>query len=247
MAVDGQQSNPSFLRSAGVGSAFAVGWTPCVGPVLAAILGLASTQSSVPQATVLLTAYTAGFSIPFLLVGLFFSHARRLFRLIAPHLEAVSVVSGALIIVMGILVFTNSVINLNTLFGFAQVDEVGGQLSLGLAGLLVAFAAGLVSVVSPCVLPMVPVYMLYITGSSLDDRGAIEASGSAVFLHSLSFVLGFGVIFIVLGASVGFIGSFLRDELFNQLAGALLIVLGLQLAGVINIPFLQMQRRLSSA
>ena len=247
MAIAVRQSTPGFLRSAGVGSAFAVGWTPCVGPVLAAILGLASTQSSILQATALLTAYTAGFAVPFLLVGIFFSQARRLFRLIAPYLEAVSVVSGALIIVMGILVFTNSVINLNTVFAFAQVDDVSGTVSLGLAGLLVAFAAGIVSVVSPCVLPMVPVYMLYITGSSIDGAGEISERNSVVFLHSLFFVIGFGVVFIVLGASVGLLGTFLRDGLFNQLAGALLIVLGLQLAGVINIPFLQTQRRLSSA
>jgi cytochrome c biogenesis protein CcdA len=247
MAVDGQRATPSLLRSAGVGSAFAVGWTPCVGPVLAAILGLASTQSSVPEATALLTAYTAGFAIPFLLVGVFFSQARRLFRLVGPYLEALSVVSGALIIVMGILVFTSSVINLNTVFSFAQTDDVNGTVSLGLAGLLVAFAAGFISVISPCVLPMVPVYMLYITGSSLDDSGRLDAKRSPVLLHSFSFVAGFGVVFIVLGASAGLVGTFLRDELFAQLAGILLIVLGLQLAGVISIPFLQTQRRLAGA
>ena len=63
-----------------------------------------------------------------------------------------------------------------------------------------------------------------------------------IFFHP-GFVLGFGAIFIVLGASVGLIGTFLRDDIFTKAAGALLMVLGLQLTGVINIPLLQVQRR----
>lgn len=237
-----QTASPGYIRSFGVGSAFAMGWTPCVGPVLAAILGLASTQSGVTEATVLLAVYAAGFSIPFLAIGGFFGGARRVLRLVNPYLDKISFLSGALIIVMGILIFTGSLINLNTFFSFAEVDQVDGQVSLGLVGLIIAFAAGIVSVASPCVLPMVPVYVLYITGSSVSDDGELESAKSP-FLHALAFVLGFGVIFIVLGASVGLIGTVLRDDIFTRAAGALLMVLGLQLAGVINIPFLQVQRR----
>ncbi len=240
------EASPGFLRSFGVGSAFAMGWTPCVGPVLGAILGLASTQSGVPEATALLTAFTAGFAIPFLLIGLFFGAARKIFKLMTPVLEPIAVVSGALIIVMGILVFTDSVINLNSVFSFAEVNQVDGTVSLGATGLIIAFVAGIVSVIPPCVLPMVPVYMLYITGSSTNEAGEVVAARTP-FFHSVFFILGFGLVFIVLGASVGLIGSFLRDDLFNRFAGLLLIVLGLQLAGVINIPFLQIQRRAVNA
>ena len=238
----GQTASPGYVRSFGVGSAFAMGWTPCVGPVLGAILGLASTQSGVAEATILLSVYTAGFALPFLAMGLFFGAARRVFRLLNPYLDGISFVSGSLIIVIGILIFTNSLINLNSVFTFIEVDQVSGEARLGLTGLIVAFGAGIVSVVSPCVLPMVPVYMLYITGSSVNEAGQLESTRSPLF-HSLFFVLGFGLVFIVLGASVGLIGTVLRDDVFNRLAGALLIVLGLQLAGVINIPFLQVQRR----
>ncbi len=242
----GQNAAPGYLRSAGVGSAFAMGWTPCVGPVLGAILGLASTQAGVAEATILLTAYTAGFSLPFLAMGLFFGAARRIFQLINPFLEGISFFSGVLIIVVGIMIFTNSLINLNTLFTFIEVDQVSGTASLGLIGLAVAFGAGVVSVFSPCVLPMVPVYMLYITGASVDGEGQLSSPRSP-FAHSLAFIVGFGLIFIILGASVGLIGTVLRDDIFNRFAGALLMVLGLSLAGVINIPFLQIQRRVVNA
>ena len=242
----GQNAPPGYLRSIGVGSAFAMGWTPCVGPVLGAILGLASTQTGVVEATILLSAYTAGFSIPFLAMGVFFGAARRVFKLLNPFLEGISFFSGVLIIVVGLLIFTNSLVNLNTVFTFFEVDQVSGTASLGVVGLAVAFGAGIVSVFSPCVLPMVPVYMLYITGSSVDEKGEL-ASPRSPFAHSLAFVLGFGVIFIILGASVGLIGTVLRDDIFNRFAGALLIVLGLSLAGVLNIPFLQMQRRVVNA
>ncbi len=241
----GQNAAPGYLRSAGVGSAFAMGWTPCVGPVLGAILGLASTQAGVAEATIL-TAYTAGFSLPFLAMGLFFGAARRIFQLINPFLEGISFFSGVLIIVVGIMIFTNSLINLNTLFTFIEVDQVSGTASLGLIGLAVAFGAGVVSVFSPCVLPMVPVYMLYITGASVDGEGQLSSPRSP-FAHSLAFIVGFGLIFIILGASVGLIGTVLRDDIFNRFAGALLMVLGLSLAGVINIPFLQIQRRIVNA
>ena len=93
---------------------------------------------------------------------------------------------------------------------------------------------------------MVPVYMLYITGASVDGEGQLSSPRSP-FAHSLAFIVGFGLIFIILGASVGLIGTVLRDDIFNRFAGALLMVLGLSLAGVINIPFLQIQRRVVNA
>lgn len=237
-----QTASPGYARSFGMGSAFAVGWTPCVGPVLAAILGLASTQGGVAEATILLAVYAAGFSIPFLAIGVFFGAARRAFQRVTPFLEQISFASGALIIVAGILIFTDSLVNLNSFFSFAEVEQVDGRTGLGAVGLLVAFVAGTVSVASPCVLPMVPVYMLYITGSSVGAEGRLESTQSPL-LHSLAFVLGFGLVFMVLGASVGLIGTVLRDDVFTKAAGVLLMILGLQLAGVISIPFLQVQRR----
>lgn len=118
-------------------------------------------------------------------------------------------------------------------------------------GLWVALTAGVVSFLSPCVLPLVPSYLSFVTGMSLEDlQGGVDRR--ATFMHSLLFVLGFSIIFIVLGASASFLGSFLRyDEVFGatykvwiaRVGGAVIIVLGLHLTGVLKIAPLLRERR----
>ena len=76
-------------------------------------------------------------------------------------------------------------------------------------GLLVALTAGVLSFLSPCVLPLVPSYLSFVTGMSLEDLQA-GVDRRATLMHSLLFVTGFSLIFITLGASASFLGSFLR-------------------------------------
>jgi len=87
------------------GLAFAVGWTPCVGPILGTILTLAATTPSLSFS--LLLAYSLGLGIPFILMGIFFSRATRLIHSMTKHLKYYNVILGAFIILLGILVFTN--------------------------------------------------------------------------------------------------------------------------------------------
>lgn len=105
--------------------------------------------------------------------------------------------------------------------------------------LAVAFAAGLVSFASPCCLPLVPVYVGFIVGSDADSRRA----RSAALRQSLAFVLGFTVVFVALWASIGLVGYALRDHvsLLRQLGGAVLVVMGLHVAGLISLPVLSRQ------
>ena len=77
-------------------------------------------------------------------------------------------------------------------------------------GLLVALMAGVLSFLSPCVLPLVPSYLSFVTGMSLEDLQE-GVDRKATFIHSLLFVTGFSLIFITLGASASFLGAFLRD------------------------------------
>jgi cytochrome c-type biogenesis protein len=102
-------------------------------------------------------------------------------------------------------------------------------------GLLAAFAAGLVSFLSPCVLPLVPAYLAFMGGASLDELTRREAgpATSVAVRRSFAFVAGFAVVFVAFGASASAIGGFLLDHmvLFSQIAGALIVVLGLHMMG----------------
>ncbi|MFQ5689595.1 MAG: cytochrome c biogenesis CcdA family protein [Gemmatimonadota bacterium] len=117
--------------------------------------------------------------------------------------------------------------------------------SLGIS-LAVAFAAGLLSFLSPCVLPLVPSYVSFVTGMGVEELGA---GGSRVrrtaFVHSLLFVAGFSSIFMAMGASATFLGHLLRQNQvwITRVGGVLVILFGLHLLGVTRLRFLQRERR----
>lgn len=97
-----------YLGSFLIGNAFAIGWTPCVGPILAAILVLAGASSSVFLGTGLLLAYSAGLMLPFLVVGVFTAQTGRFLAQHSRVLRYINYVAGALLIFLGILVFTGN-------------------------------------------------------------------------------------------------------------------------------------------
>jgi cytochrome c-type biogenesis protein len=111
----------------------------------------------------------------------------------------------------------------------------------GPLGPFVAIFAGLLSFVSPCVLPLVPIYIAHLAGNTFSSSGEVAQVRGSTLSHALAFVAGFSVVFILLGASVGLIGYFLRDEIgtLTRIAGVVLVVFGLQFAGILKIPWLE--------
>ncbi|HTX60088.1 MAG TPA: cytochrome c biogenesis protein CcdA [Verrucomicrobiae bacterium] len=111
----------------------------------------------------------------------------------------------------------------------------------------IAFLAGLVSFISPCVLPLVPAYLSLLTGESLEDLKAETAASARAqtIAHALAFVLGFSVIFIALGLTASSIGGALSEHrtLIAQVGGVLVVILGLHMMGMLRIPFLMMDKR----
>ena len=110
-----------------------------------------------------------------------------------------------------------------------------------------AFLAGLVSFISPCVLPLVPSYLSFLTGTSLEDLKA-ESSATAkarVLLHALAFIAGFTLIFVAIGLSASAIGSvFASNKRAVEIAGGtIIVVFGLNMLGVLKIPALMMDKR----
>lgn len=114
--------------------------------------------------------------------------------------------------------------------------------------LLAAFSAGLLSFVSPCVLPLVPSYISYITGLSIEQLTDAEERSkfkAAIIVNALLFIAGFSAVFIAFGASASFIGQMLitYQDHIRRIGGVLIILFGLYLLGVLNINFLQMEHR----
>ena len=112
----------------------------------------------------------------------------------------------------------------------------------------IAFLAGLVSFVSPCVLPMVPAYLSLLTGESLEDLKTEPTARARVqtMAHAFAFVAGFSLIFVGLGLSASAIGGALDAHrvLIAQIGGTLVVVLGLHMMGMLRIPVLMMDARL---
>lgn len=114
--------------------------------------------------------------------------------------------------------------------------------------LAVAFVAGLLSFLSPCVLPLIPSYVGFITGMSVEELQGGARRGTAV-LHGLWFVAGFTLVFVLLGAAASALGSLLRDyqHWLGRIGGVLLMLFGLYLIGVLRPAFLMRERRIDLA
>jgi cytochrome c-type biogenesis protein len=106
------------------GLAFAVAWLPCTGPTLGAILTAAGTEDSVGQGGILLAFYALGLAVPFILSALAFSSVSGFFRFFRDHYNAITVVSGAVLVVMGVLLYSNELTRLNA-EALALMDDLG--------------------------------------------------------------------------------------------------------------------------
>ena len=114
---------------------------------------------------------------------------------------------------------------------------------------IVALFAGLITFLSPCILPVIPSYLAFITGISVEELSHERDRKHArktVITNSLLFILGFSIIFVLLGVSATFIGKFLARNIrwFEIFGGAFVILLGLNFAGVIRLKFLMREKRI---
>ena len=106
------------------GLAFAIAWLPCTGPTLGAILTAAGTEQTVGEGGVLLAFYALGLAVPFLLCAVAFSSVSGFFRFFRDHYTAITVVSGVVLVVMGVMLFTNELTRLNS-EALALMDRLG--------------------------------------------------------------------------------------------------------------------------
>lgn len=158
-----------ILSSVMMGVFFAAGWTPCIGTTLGAILTLGMSQQSAAQAMVLSSGYAIGLGLPFLAIGFGMEKAIRLIARFRKYVRWIEIVSGSLLIIVGLLM----VFDRMTLIAIWALQR-GYFIDLPLGGTvtptyLIAFLAGLLSFLSPCVLPLVPAYVGYLSGRAVRD------------------------------------------------------------------------------
>ena len=127
----------------------------------------------------------------------------------------------------------------------AEIDLI----SLGLApAMLVALLAGIVSFLSPCVLPIVPPYLAYMSGISLPEMQGTKAGRRQTGIAAIFFVMGLSTIFLLLGFTASIFGAFFLQNqvLFGQIAGIVIIIFGLHFLGIFRIGFLNREARLDA-
>ena len=111
---------------------------------------------------------------------------------------------------------------------------------------VIAFFAGILSFISPCILPLVPAYITYMAGISLKEAEDVRSVRKTTLIHSIFFILGFSIIFVFLGASATLLGSLLiaYRDLIRQIGGIIIIIFGIYIMGVLKIPFLDVERKI---
>src|SRR3990170_1587019 len=163
----GRPTSGGLLNSGLFGVLFAAGWTPCVGTTLGAILTLGFSQTTSNQAMVLASGYAFGLGLPFLALALMLERALGLVSRLKKWVRTFQLVSGILLLIIGVMMLTDRI----TLIAiWAQRNGLYLDLPLGGASAptyVAAVAAGLLSFLSPCVLPLVPAYLGYLSGERL--------------------------------------------------------------------------------
>jgi len=155
-----------------MGGAFGLAWTPCIGPILGAIVTIASTQPV--NSYFLFLSYSLGLGIPFIIIGFFANQSQSIIKKLGPKLRYINIGFGIFLIFLGILIFTgliswlaNSPFIIDILI---RIDFFG----LGVEGslnILIAFVAGIVSFLSPCVLPIIPGFLAFLGSAVTDSNG----------------------------------------------------------------------------
>jgi cytochrome c-type biogenesis protein len=168
-----RSTGTSYVGSFLVGIGFAAGWSPCIGPILAAVLAYASTAKTVGQGTLLLFVYSLGLSLPLLATAVALQYVLPVLSRVRRFLPAIEIIAGLIVIGMGFVLVTDSFLRFTgwlyqTFPALANVGT-GPEASGSAVTISASFVAGLVSFISPCVLPLVPVYISYLTGQSIES------------------------------------------------------------------------------
>jgi cytochrome c-type biogenesis protein len=173
--------NWGFLSSMFLGVSFSAGWVPCIGPILSSILVLASDSATAGTGAGLLAIYSLGLGIPFLVTGAAFGTATNFLRRLNRHTHIVSIISGIFLLYVAYLLWSDTLVLLTSRFTsvtnwlldleYAVIDPSNAESTVNnltiIGGAPLAFFAGLISFLSPCVLPLVPAYLGFLSSAAV--------------------------------------------------------------------------------
>lgn len=158
-----------LLSSFMMGVFFAGGWTPCIGTVLGAILTLGMSQASNSQALILSSGYALGLGLPFLALGAWTGKAVKFYARLKKHIHTIEIINGILLVVIGLLMVSGQ---MNRIASWTLRNGLYLDVPLGKTispTYLIAVLAGFFSFLSPCVLPLVPAYLAYLSGQVIRE------------------------------------------------------------------------------
>jgi len=169
----------TFVGSLAMGLFFAAGWSPCIGATLGAILTLGYSQDTIWQSMILSSGYSLGMGIPFLLLAIGLEGAMPLVRRMRKHIRTFQIISGVMIIAIGLLlILARMTVLANWAMKSGLYLDLPAQTS-GAPSYLTAFAAGILSFLSPCVLPLVPAFLGYLSGHAIAGVKQAESQNPA--------------------------------------------------------------------
>ena len=160
----------NFAGSALMGIVFAAGWSPCIGATLGAILTLGMSQQTVGQAMWLTSGYSLGLGVPFLILALGIERAAVWVKRMRRYQRPLQIASGVFILIIGLMLLTNSMSRI-AIWAFQNGLYIDFSSYTAAPTYLLAMIAGLLSFLSPCVLPLVPAYLGYLSGHTLRATG----------------------------------------------------------------------------
>lgn len=171
-----------------LGISFSAGWVPCIGPILSSILLMAGDSNRMYEGAALLAIYSLGLGIPFIIAGAAFGTATSLLRRLNRHTHIVSIISGIFLLYVAYLLWSDTLILLTSRFSsltnwlidleYGVIDPSNTESAINnlsvVGGAPLAFFAGLISFLSPCVLPLVPAYLGFLSSAAVGSGRSQE-------------------------------------------------------------------------